>query len=355
MKFKSMMCLVFVLILSLGVLAGCGGNTDGQDAAAPSAENPSESQGSAEQPAENETSASEEPWAGKRIGVANISLYDEWCAAVRDEFVAQAEALGFAECNVQDGNLNAETQQRQVEDFITKQYDVICLDAVSSEGIVPTLEQAGAAGIPVVAFDSSATYSDLVSYIAWDHGMTGELTAEYVANYAQETLGGKIDVAILSMTTAPHTAIRSEKFKEKLISLMGEENVNIVFEQDFGETRDSAANIVANNIEKKVDIIWCAVDNAAFGARAALEAKGVEGTKIVSAGAWGAEPFNALNDKDPYYMMCVGVSPANIVKDTLQIVCDYFAGKTDIPERHDIELSVIDQSNVSEFMKYVKE
>lgn len=307
-------------------------------------------------PGTSETSETNEgnPWEGKRIGVAHITLYDEWCAAVRDEFIEQGEALGFAEVNVQDGNLNAETQQKLVEDFITKQYDMIMIDPVSPEGIMPTLDKAKEAGIPVIAFDSATPWTDLVSYIAWDHGETGVLTGKYIADYARENLDGKLDVAILAMLDAPHTAIRSEKFKETVIAELGEENVNIVFEQDFGQTRDSASTIVTNNLGRKVDVIWCAVDNAAFGAKVALEAKGDTTTKIVSAGGWGKEPFETINNGDPNYMMVIGVSPANIVADSLEAATKYFAGDSDIPERKDIELSIIDSSNISEYMKYVE-
>jgi len=296
-----------------------------------------------------------DPWSDKRIAVAHITLYDEWCAAVRDEFVRQAAEIGFAEINIQDGNLNAETQQRQVEDFITKRYDMILIDPVSPEGIIPTLERASAAGIPVMAFDSGTPFKDLITHVAWDHGETGVLTGKYIADYARKNLGGKLEVAILAMLDAPHTAIRSEKFKETIFAELGRENVNIVFEQDFGQTRDSANNIVSNNIKKDVDVIWCAVDNAAFGAKVALEARGVVGTKIVSAGAWGKEPFEALYNKDPYYMMCIGVSPVNIVGDTLRSAQKWFAGEgASIPKQQNIVLSVIDQSNVGEYMHFVE-
>ena len=122
---------------------------------------------------------------------------------MRDEFVAQAKALGFAECNVQDGNLNAETQQRQVEDFITKRYDMLFIDPVRPEGIIPTLEQASSAGIPVIAFDSGTSFEDLITHVAWDHAETGVLTGKYVADYARKNLGGKLNVAILAMLDAP--------------------------------------------------------------------------------------------------------------------------------------------------------
>ena len=54
-----------------------------------------------------------------KIAVAHITMYDEWCKAVYDEFVAQCAERGW-EVTIADGNLNAETQQKQVEDFIAQ-------------------------------------------------------------------------------------------------------------------------------------------------------------------------------------------------------------------------------------------
>lgn len=287
-----------------------------------------------------------------KIGVAHITMYDEWCKAVYDEFMAQCAERGW-EVNVQDGNLNAETQQKQVEDFINQGYDVICVDPVNSDGIIPTLELAGEAGIPVFAFDSGTAYDKLITHVAWDHAETGDLTAEWVANYANENLGGKVRVGVLAMLNAVHTQVRSEHFVAKLEELLGAENIEWVFNQDFGETRESGANIVTNNIMKPIDVIWGAVDNAAFGAASALELAGKEGqTIVVSAGGWGSEPFNAINDGNPFYKMCIGVSAANIVGLTLDSIERYFAGE-EIDREQNIELAVIDGSNIADYMKYV--
>ena len=292
-----------------------------------------------------------EPWEGKRLGIVHITMYDEWCTAVYDEFMSQGPAMGFGEINIQDGNLNAETQQKQTEDFITQQYDAILIDPVNGTGIIPTLEQAGAAGIPVFAFDSGSDYEDLVTHVAWDHAQTGVLTAHWVADYAKANLDGKVRVGVLAMLNAVHTAVRSETFKATLTELLGAENITWVFDQDFGETRESAANIVTNNIAKPIDVIWGAVDNAAQGAANALELNGAEGTIVVSAGAWGSEPFNMINEGHKYYKMCIGVSAANIVKLTLESVQKYFAGE-EVPRQQNIELAVIDESNIADFVKY---
>ena len=288
------------------------------------------------------------------IAVAHITMYDEWCKAVYDEFVAQCAERGW-EVTIADGNLNAETQQKQVEDFIAQgSYDAICIDPVNSDGIIPTLEKAGEAGIPVFAFDSGTAYADLVTHVAWDHAETGKLTAEWVANYANENLGGKVKVGVLAMLNAVHTQVRSEAFVETLTELLGEENITWVFNQDFGETRESAANIVTNNIMKPIDVIWGAVDNAAIGAATALEQNGAEGTIVVSAGGWGAEPFGLINAGSPYYKMCIGVSAANIVALTLDSI-DRYMKDEEVEKSQNIELAVIDASNIADFMKYVEE
>ena len=293
------------------------------------------------------------PWEGMRLGVAHITFYDEWCMGVYHEFRRQAPAMGFGEVDIQNGDLNAETQQRQVENFITQQFDMIIINPVSPEGIIPTLEAASAAGIPVIAFDSGTTFEDLIAHIAWDHAETGVLTGNYIADYAEANLGGQVTVGILAMLDAPHTAIRSEAFKETLEARLGSENVQYVFDQDFGQTRESATTIVEGNIARPMDFIWAAVDEAAFGARVALELNNIEGTRIVSAGAWGTEAFTTLYANDPWYMMCVGVSPEEIVRLTLEAAQQWFSGRTDIPRSQNIKLSIIDQSNIAEFMHFL--
>jgi ribose transport system substrate-binding protein len=292
------------------------------------------------------------PLAGKRIGVAHITLYDEWCKGVYDDFIRIGKEYGVAEMNIQNGDLNAETQQRQVEDFITQKYDLIFIDPVSPDGIKATLDKAQAAGIPVIAFDSGTDWGPLVSHIAWDHAETGRMTGKYVADYAKKNLGGKVKVGILAMLDAPHTAIRSQTFKEELEKGLGRSNVEYVFEQDFGQTRESATNIVTNNIAKPIDIIWGAVDNAAFGARVALQTNGVPNTKVVSAGAWGTEPFSTLAAKDPYYIMCIGVPPEGIVRGSMETAAKYFSGEKSIPREQNINLAIIDDSNIANYRSY---
>lgn len=186
-KAKQLLVCLLVVFMVAALFAGCSGS-DNKDKAGEASKTSEEKTASGEKNTKKSAEkASEEssknPVEGKRIGVAHISKYDEWCAAVSNEFESQGKALGFAEINVQDGNLDHETQLKQIENFITKEYDMIIVDPVNPEGIIEVLERVDAAGIPVICFDSQTNWDKLVSYVAWDHAATGELMGKYVRKY----------------------------------------------------------------------------------------------------------------------------------------------------------------------------
>lgn len=293
------------------------------------------------------------PLDGLRIAVAHLSMYDEWCTAVADELQAQGEALGVAEVNIQDANFDIEKQIKNVEDFVAQGYDAIFIDPVDGDAIQDALNKAADAGIPVVDFDSPTSWENRVTHIAWDHATCGTMSADWIADYAEENLGGKVKVGMLTCESLQHVAIRGKAFKEELEKRLGAENIEYVYEQDFQQTREGAVNVVTN-IAKPVDVIWGSVDNAAFGARQALENNGTEGTIVVSAGGWGAECFNAVNNNDPYYKAVIAVPPAGIVESSYQALVDYLNGE-EVEKEQNIEVKIVDSTNIADYMKYVAE
>ena len=90
------------------------------------------------------------------------------------------------------GNLSR--QVSQIQDVIQRKVSGIVLVPASSDGTVPVVEQAVAAGIPVIN-DGIATHSSKVT------GFVGEpsyVMTELLAAYVTDRLGGKGDVAMLS-------------------------------------------------------------------------------------------------------------------------------------------------------------
>lgn len=329
-KLISILCSGLILI---GVLGGCR-SADASTTAATTADNG----------AATTAAAQTEAPAAKRIGISLVYKGDEWCAAVAEEFETQAAALGY-EINLQDGNLDNETQVKQVENFITQKYDMIAVDPASAEGIEPALQKARDAGIPVIIFDSPTTFEDIVSYISWDSYQTGQVIGEYMAELIKSEYDGKANVAILTMASPVAIGDRVQGVKDALADL----DITYVAEQEYEGNREKAANVITN-IKESIDFVVAGQDNGAWGAVSALQALNNTETKVFSMGAYGEESFGSLQADSSNYKGTVAISPSTLVTATYQTMQDYFAGATDIPARTNIALDLVTHENIEDYL-----
>lgn len=138
---KKVMALLCTASISASMLAGCSSGSEKQTTKATdgAAKETTAATGETKGETQKETAKAADSGEKKRIGISLVYKGDEWCAAVDQEFSKQASEFGY-EVNIQDGNLDNETQVKQIENFITQQYDLIAVDPASPEGIIPALE-----------------------------------------------------------------------------------------------------------------------------------------------------------------------------------------------------------------------
>lgn len=331
---KKLLAILIVGVMTVGLLAGCGSEK---------AETSSEKTSNEKTSSEN-TDAS----AKKRIGISLVYKGDEWCAAVADEFVKQAEEFGY-EVNVQDGNLDNEAQIKQIENFVAQQYDLILVDPISAEGIVPGIETARAAGIDVMAFDSPAAYDDIVSHVSWDSYETGQIIGDYLSGKIKNEMDGKASIILLTMASPVAIGERIQGVKDALADL----DITYVSEQEYEGNREKAANIVTN-VKEEFDFVIAGQDNGAWGAVSACEALNKKDVECYSMGAYGEESFSTLTAGTSNYKGSVAVSPSELVKSCFETATDYFDGKTDIPKRVNINLDLINTDNIDEYLAKIQ-
>ena len=86
-----------------------------------------------------------------KIGWAAASLGSEFFEGLRDSAFAQAESHGISasQIDMQNADFNLETQQQQVDTFITNKVDAMILNAVDLHSSVQLIEKIVDAGIPV--------------------------------------------------------------------------------------------------------------------------------------------------------------------------------------------------------------
>lgn len=86
------------------------------------------------------------------IGVSLLTLQNPFFKVIGDSLTAEAAKSGY-EAVVLSADQDVARQSNQVKDFIVKKAAAIVLSPCDSKGIVPVIQEANAAGIPVFTVD----------------------------------------------------------------------------------------------------------------------------------------------------------------------------------------------------------
>lgn len=206
-----------------------------------------------------------------------------------------------------------EKQIQIVEDFIVKKVAGIVLAPTDAGALVPVVERAAAAKIPVVIIDSDIDTDKRVSFVATDNYAGGALAAKHMA----KTLDGKGKVAVIKyMAGSASTTAREKGFMETLKKdYPGIELVEDRYGMDTVETALSAAEDVLTR-HKELNGIFACNESTSRGALRALESQGRVGSvKMIGFDAADAllkgletGRIDALVVQNPYAMGYKGVS-----------------------------------------------
>lgn len=115
-----------------------------------------------------------------------------------------------------------------LDQVIAKKPAGILLTAINAQALTPAINQAIAAGIPVIMFDSDAPQSNRYAYLGTSNEEAGQIAAKYLG----QQLGGHGQVAIVSTPGELNLDQRVQGFKEEMqkdfpgIQIVAEENGN---------------------------------------------------------------------------------------------------------------------------------
>jgi ribose transport system substrate-binding protein len=171
-------------------------------------------------------------------------------------------------------------QSNIVEDAINRRVDGIVLAPTHKDALIPVVERAGRAGIPVTIFDSGIGTDKYVSYVATDNRQGGRVAAERLA----EKLGGKGKVAILGVKVGSvSTDEREQGFQEVIkAKYPGIEIVAFQYgESDRARSLDRATDILTAHPE--LNGFFASNESSTVGAVQAIKQKGLAG-KIILVG-----------------------------------------------------------------------
>ena len=291
---------------------------------------------------------------GKKIGCSICYKGDEWCAALAKGLEALGAYYG-ADCACEDGDLNDETQTKQIENMIANNCDILMIDPITPDGSAEALTKAVDAGIPVIIYDGYWTDGEAKAEttVTWDQKSTGTITGEYFVNYVKEhNPDKKVRIVELTNAVSTHCQERFVGLHETLDAAVaaGGFDYEVLNKYDSQGNRETAQNAIMAIVEP-YDYIISDVDNGAMGAVSALQQVGNTDVKVFSMGAYGAEPFGLLHDNDPNYTACLNVDAWVLAQFIYEGAINYFSGKENVPTTN-IALYMVDSSNVEQFWSF---
>ena len=203
------------------------------------------------------------------IGLSVSTLNNPFFVTLSEGAEAQAKELG-AEITVVDAQDNASKQANDVEDLIQRGVDLIIINPTDSSAVVPTVESANAAGIPVITVDRTSDGGEVVTHIASDNTAGGEMAGEYLLELVGE--GAKV-VELEGIAGSSAARERGEGFNK-----VAADKLDIVAKQTANFNRTEGLTVMENILQANSDIVgvFAHNDEMALGALEAIDAAGKE-------------------------------------------------------------------------------
>jgi ribose transport system substrate-binding protein len=236
------------------------------------------------------------------IGVSLLTLQNPFFKVIGDNITAEAVKHGYDTLVVSADN-DVARQSNQVKDFIVKKAAAIVLSPADSKAIVPVIQEANAAGIPVFTVDVPCNEPGvkIVTQVATDNFGGGKEAAQAMIE-ALKGQGGKIGV--LDLKQVESCILRVKGFKEVLEAhnAKAAQKIEIVSELDGGGAKDKGYKAAEDMLQAHPDLvgIFAINDPSALGARGALEKAGKAGNVVIIGFDGQPEGKQAIKDGKIY-------------------------------------------------------
>jgi ribose transport system substrate-binding protein len=223
------------------------------------------------------------------IALVTKALDSEWWQRVK----AGAEEVAKANPGVRlavlapEREVNIDQQVSILEDQITKKVSALAVAPAGVAEILPVLEKARAAKIPVIIMDTDINWPGKLAYVGADNKNAGKLAGQFLV----KALGGKGKVAVIRgiLGVATHED-RLAGFRE------GAAGLNLAAVQPANSERALGMSVMENLLTTHPDLraVFATNDQMALGAVEAIAARNLTGKVLVVGVDATAEAVRAI-------------------------------------------------------------
>lgn len=282
MKKKTVLGTALVFSVALSLFAGgCAqkqeesGQTESKSAQTEQF-NPDEEQGVEIAQLRQELGGIPAPSGSLKLGAVAKAFENEYWRTLKEGYGIFADKLNSKGYDIKidvtsaQGESDEQGQLSIVSDMINKKYDALLLSPISDGNLVPGVEDAKKADIPVVNVNDGLIANADV-FVGPKAIQNGELAAKWIS----DKLGGKGEVAIvIGMPKAFAARQRTQGFEQYMAE--NSKDIKIVAKQNADWDRSKAKDLADTWIKQFPDLkaIFCNNDTMALGVVEAVKASG---------------------------------------------------------------------------------
>ena len=277
---KKTLALALAVVMSLGLLAGCG-DKETKDPA----NNGGSSNGGSSQSQQGGGSDASEPTIpeGGTVGVCIYKFDDAFMTTYRNSLQEILESKGY-KVTVVDGNNDQAKQNEQINTFITQGVDALIINPVMTSAADTIIATVKSAGIPTVLInreptaDQMAAYDKLV-YVGCDAAQSGTFQGELIletANQGDINGDGVINYIMIQGDPENIDAQLRTEYSVKALTDAGKEVKQLNLTRGDWD-RNRGQEIAANDLAQfgdQIEVIFCNNDDMAIGALQAIKQAG---------------------------------------------------------------------------------
>jgi ribose transport system substrate-binding protein len=327
-KNQKIMALISVLLIACMMFAtGC---TPAADTGAPSEE-------------------SAEP-AGDKIVIWLSEPSSGWpyISAYMRAFEAAAAKNPDVEVQVLSADGDIQKQANDIDDLIVQQVDILLVCSLDGTAIVPSLEKAKAAGIPILAVSNEPNEEGqalLEGFSGPDDKEQGRIAARIMA----EALGNKGNIVIVEGTPGQSTTLlRSDGFREELEKIAPDMKVLAAQPSDWDPAKaKSVAQAFLTKYGTEIDGIFSQDDNTAAAVGEVVRDAKLDKNIIIVGTGGSKNGINAIRSGLIYGTMMQ--SPTIDAEQGLELAIKIVKGEKLDQKRNIIPMPVVTPDNATEY------
>lgn len=236
-------------------------------------------------------------------------------------------------------------QNNAIENYIEQGVKGILIDAIDVNGVMPAIEEAHKAHIPVVAIDGTLPKGPQITQIGVNNYKGGTIIGDSFVDYVKSHMDGKSKLGIVGALNAAVQIKRQKGFEDTIKTQPGIKVVGVV---DGANVQDKAMTAAENLLMANPDLttIYATGEPALLGAIAAVESQGRE--KQVKVFGWDLSA-EAVSGIDAGYV--IGVlqqDPEQMGREGVKTLNAYLAGEK-VPAHINVPPTVITKDNVDSY------